>query len=101
VKDHLLGAKEHLLAGLLGDGGNCGCPCRDYYVAKCSVEYVEQCYQAGPFRHSSPTWPPVIYKKTLALFLLSFTQSFGYHFEQCSSAVLSLYSYCAQEPRSI
>jgi hypothetical protein len=47
VKEHLLGAKEHLLAGLLGDGGNCGCPCRDYFVAKCHVEYVEHCSQAG------------------------------------------------------
>jgi hypothetical protein len=53
VKEQLLGAKEQLLAGLLGEGGNCGCPCRDYYVAKCHVEYVEQCYQAGPVGHHS------------------------------------------------
>ena len=53
VKEQLVGAKEQLLAGLLGDGGNCGCPCRDYFVAKCHVEYVEECHQAQPSSLSS------------------------------------------------
>ena len=29
-------------AGLFGKG-NCGCPCRDYTVPKCEVNYVRQC----------------------------------------------------------
>lgn len=29
--------------GVFGKG-KCGCPCRDYYVPKCEIEYVEQCY---------------------------------------------------------
>ena len=28
--------------GIFGKG-NCGCPCRDYYVPKCEVNYVRQC----------------------------------------------------------
>ena len=29
--------------GVFGKG-KCGCPCRDYYVPKCEIQYVEQCY---------------------------------------------------------
>lgn len=32
-----------LLTGVFGKG-KCGCPCRDYYVPKCEVTYVQQCY---------------------------------------------------------
>ena len=24
---------------------NCGCPCREYSVVKCDVEWVDHCYQ--------------------------------------------------------
>ena len=30
-------------SGVFGKG-KCGCPCRDYYVPKCEITYVQQCY---------------------------------------------------------
>ncbi len=30
--------------GIFGKG-NCGCPCRDYYIPKCETTYVQKCYQ--------------------------------------------------------
>ena len=31
------------ILGVFGKG-KCGCPCRDYYVPKCEMTYVQQCY---------------------------------------------------------
>jgi len=44
IFQHLAGLKDKLFGGF-GKDGNCGCPCRDYFVPKCDVEYVENCYQ--------------------------------------------------------
>lgn len=50
----ILNFKEDIINGIfggindLGEGvfgkGKCGCPCRDYYVPKCEMTYVQQCY---------------------------------------------------------
>lgn len=50
----IIAFKEDILNGIfggindLGEGvfgkGKCGCPCRDYYVPKCEITYVQQCY---------------------------------------------------------
>jgi len=50
----LFAFKEDIINGIfggiddLGEGvfgkGKCGCPCRDYYVPKCEMTYVQQCY---------------------------------------------------------
>ena len=31
------------VSGVFGKG-KCGCPCRDYYLPKCEIEYQQQCY---------------------------------------------------------
>ncbi len=33
-----------MFLGIFGKG-NCGCPCRDYYVPKCETTYVQKCYK--------------------------------------------------------
>jgi len=50
----IIAFKEDVINGIfggindLGEGvfgkGKCGCPCRDYYVPKCEITYVQQCY---------------------------------------------------------
>jgi len=35
--------KAALINSVFGKG-KCGCPCRDYYVPKCEMTYVQQCY---------------------------------------------------------
>ena len=42
----LTAMKDKLVEKVLGDD-NCGCPCREYHVTKCDVEWVEHCYQDG------------------------------------------------------
>ena len=42
----LASLKDKLVSKVLGDD-NCGCPCREYQVAKCDVEWVDHCYQEG------------------------------------------------------
>lgn len=52
--EDLIQFKEDVINGIfggineLGEGvfgkGKCGCPCRDYYLPKCEIEYQQQCY---------------------------------------------------------
>ncbi len=34
---------KNFVSGVFGKG-KCGCPCRDYYLPKCEIEYQQQCY---------------------------------------------------------
>ena len=38
-------SQDKLFGGLGGDDGNCGCPCREYFVNKCDTVYKQHCYQ--------------------------------------------------------
>ena len=44
ILDKLAQLKDKIVEKVLGDD-NCGCPCREYAVVKCDVEWVEHCYQ--------------------------------------------------------
>ena len=44
ILDKLAQLKDKIVEKVLGDD-NCGCPCREYSVVKCDVEWVEHCYQ--------------------------------------------------------
>ena len=46
ILQKLSSLKDKLLEKVLGED-NCGCPCREYHVAKCDVEWVDHCYQDG------------------------------------------------------
>ena len=46
ILDKLAQIKDKLVSKVLGGGqDNCGCPCREYNVVKCDLEWVEHCYQ--------------------------------------------------------
>ena len=44
ILDKLAQLKDKIVEKVLGDD-NCGCPCREYSVVKCDVEWVDHCYQ--------------------------------------------------------
>ena len=46
ILDKLAQLKDKIVEKVLGDD-NCGCPCREYAVVKCDVEWVEHCYQVS------------------------------------------------------
>ena len=45
ILDKLAQIKDKLISKVLGGKDNCGCPCREYNVLKCDLEWVEHCYQ--------------------------------------------------------
>ena len=45
ILDKLAQIKDKLVSKVLGGQDNCGCPCREYNVLKCDLEWVEHCYQ--------------------------------------------------------
>ena len=44
ILDKLAQLKDKIVEKVLGDD-NCGCPCREYSVIKCDVQWIEHCYQ--------------------------------------------------------
>ena len=45
ILDKLAKIKDSLVSKVLGGKENCGCPCREYNVLRCDLEWVEHCYQ--------------------------------------------------------
>ena len=52
ILDKLAAIKDKIVSKVLGDS-NCGCPCREYNVIKCDVQWVEHCYQEHKLSTSS------------------------------------------------